>query len=229
MFLFRWLSNILAPIGLILAILIIYFAFFPLLSKSQPKLTLNKVLSCNPQTYQDVTKYLTDEELLKLKNQLGAASPIELVNEFAFGSVTESLAKPMGSKTRLEITYCNVDNEQADALSSVQNYLKTQDKLFTYSSLEDFIDKVNSVPFAKISNFDIKVPSTFARTTYCSKPTSNADFYLFSVIPGAITKSTVIMFNMSFEDNSDAKNYYKYSGNIIKSAQYMKSKLYCNG
>jgi hypothetical protein len=229
MFIFRWLSNILAPIGIILTVLIAYFAANPLRTSPQKNLELSSVLNCNSQTYESTSKYLNDEEQLKLKNLLGAASPIELVNEFAFGSVSQSLVKPIGSKTKLNISYCNVEEDQTTALSLVESYLKTQSKMYQYGSVDEFIDKINSIPFQKFSTSDIKVPSTFVRSNYCNRPTNKADLYLFSIIPGITTKSTVIMFNMSFENDPDALYYHKYSGNIIESVQYIKSKLYCNG
>jgi hypothetical protein len=182
------------------------------------------VLNVNPES-----SFMSDEQLLKLKMQLGAGIPIELVNEFAFGNVTNSLVQPVGSKSVLRTSYCTVKEDSSVVIATIEKYFENQKKYYSYGSLEDFIDRINSLPFAKISNFDLKVPSTFIRSTYCNQPVNNSDFYLFSVVPGPDNNNVVALFNINFMDDENAKQQHKYTRNLLETGQYVKSRLYCNG
>jgi len=77
MFIFRWLSNILAIIGIFLAILIMYFALSPLTLTSQPKLQLSDIFKdCKVENFLTNSDILNQAQSNDLKSKLGDSLPV---------------------------------------------------------------------------------------------------------------------------------------------------------
>lgn len=229
MFIIRWIANIVAPVGFILAFLLAYFAIKPLTVPSQPELSLSSFLECEVSSIDQLSSFLSDEQIVEIKSQVGNGVPVELMNEFAFGKVTSSLINSMGSTTTLKTSYCELDKDSEEIIKSIQERLDTQNNYYTYSTLNEFIDKINTLPAARISAYDLKVPSTFVRTTYCNKPINQSNYYLFAIVPGKDEKNNVVMFQMNFIDNTNAAKQNVFARNIIQTGQYFKHKFNCNG
>jgi hypothetical protein len=227
MFIFRWISNIVAPIGFIIILILAFFALKPLDATPQPKLDLAKILNCQNQFSATANGLLSDEEILNIKSQIGTAMPVEIINQFTFGNVVDSLLDGMGSKSELDITYCTMQGDSTKIIPVVENYLESQNKYYIHGSVDQFVDRINTLPFAKISNIDLELPSIFARTNYCSQSINKSELYLFAVVPGPQSNNLVAMFNMSFIEDDAAENINRYTGNILKTTQYFKAKLNC--
>ncbi len=227
MFIIRWFINILATLGFLLTAAIGYAAVRPLSVEAVDPLDLTGVLQCQATKFNLSDTLSNNSEFDKLKQTLGANSPIELVNQFTqtLATVTKSVA----TKPELSVSYCTTPDSNAKTLEKVKAFMQTQKKNYTYGSLADYIGKLNQLPFAKVAtNFELNVPSVFVRSTYCNAPLNKSDFYIFTNI-GSGAQNIAIMFNIHLVPDISAPQSSVYTSNIIQSAQYIKKQIYCNG
>lgn len=226
MFLFRWLVSVFAVLGFILGSTLIYLGFFPVMNSPKPKVSLTNTIGCSSRNTSYKSTDIQDDDVNDLKNLLGANAPIEIIR--GFGTSINSLTASLGSVTRINIEYCDVSESNDALINKFNSALEKDKKYYDYGAINDFIAKVNTLPYSTISNVDLKIPSRFARSNFCNTPIHKTNLYLLTIVDSGVSKKAVI-FNIDLEDADGNKPEYKFFRNIVTSGQYIKSQIYCNG
>ncbi len=221
MFVLRWLSNIFAVLGFVLAAFLVYSALYPISSVNQKKISLNTIIGCDEQIAVSDVMSFSESELATVQN-LGPSVPVQAVRDFT-GSL-DNLTQYMGTRPVIDVTYCTFNDK---GISEIEAYFKEHDKEYSYGSVDEMISKLNELPYLQISQINIQIPAFTARSTYCKSPIHKSEFYLFSEIPVG-TSSTVVMFRISLEPDPEAPLEYKSAGNLVETGQFIKSQIYCN-
>jgi len=228
MFILRGISFILSILGYILAVSVGYLGFFPVEIATQPDLNLKSLISCNTSTASYGMSDLTQEKVNDLKSKTGPNAPIELIRDF-MGSI-DSVTQNIGSSPQLNVQYCDVQQLSKEVLTKINAELTNQKKYYEFGQFNDFVKSVNDLPFAKLSNVEVKIDSTFARTNYCNSPITKSKMYLFTVVDSGIQNiRRAMMFQINIVESSNAKQWQKFVRNLATSGQYFKSQVNCNG
>ena len=225
---FRPIAFVLAILGYVLGGITIYLGFNPVQFPTQEKLTVTQILNC--QSTKETYEYssFSDEKVKSLTNILGETSPVQIVKDLA-GTI-DSAAKTGGSKTFINIEYCNVSTTISETLDKVNSNLKSKEKYYEYGTIEKFVNDFNQLPFAKLTNINVDVQSTFARTKVCNKPVNKSEFYIFTVAgSNASSQTQVALFDIELKSNTSASMTDKFIGNLITSGHYFKANYSCNG
>jgi hypothetical protein len=221
MFLFRWISNILSIIGIICAILLVYFGFFPLKVKEQQNIKLTDIFSnCKVNNILTNSESLTADKISELNSQIGAGVPLDLVNNYFLNSL-KPIAKKAGMEPRLTITSCEVDD--TNPITKVDDFFNAKVNFYNKGSVDQVISKINQLPFIKISSVDIKLPSLLAKTNFCNAPIHRSVFYFFA----QPTEKNIVMLEVNLQSAASRNQFQKISDNLLTTGQYVKSKLYC--
>jgi hypothetical protein len=228
MFIFRALTPLFAILGYILAVVALYLGFFPLHYSAQERVSLTNLLDCSTQNSSYTLKNLTDEEITNIKSDLGPTAPIELIRDFM--KSIESVSDSVGTETVLSIESCDTEGKSSDILGKVNKSFEGKSKFYEYGLFSDFVKSVNELPFAKLSNVELKVDSTFARSNVCNTPINREQLYFISVVDtqNEDTKKAIV-FNINLQQSADSSLPQDVMGNLIVSGHYLKASLKCNG
>ena len=224
----RGVTFLIALIGYLLAGTICYFAFYPLSVTPQKELDLAEIMSCTKMSNIYRYKDMTDESLLSLKNTIGAKLPIEQMRSFVMN--LDKVAKYTGQRIVMNIDYCDVSGTEVENLNKVTTYLRTVSKYYEFGTFNEFVAKINDLPFASISNFKITVNSSFARTNVCNSSIVDSKLYFFVTLDSNMASSKrMVLFTIQLEDLDNTTLIQKATKNIIKTGHYFKAQINCNG
>lgn len=224
----RGITFLIALIGYLLAGTIGYFAFYPLSVTPQKKLDLAEIMSCTKMSNTYGYKDMTDESLLSLKNTIGAKLPIEQMRSFVMN--LDKAAEYTGQRTVMNIDYCDVSGTEVENLNKVTTYLRTVSKYYEFGTFNEFVTSINNLPFASISNFEITVNSSFARTNVCNSSIVDSKLYLFLTLDSNRASSKrMVLFTIQLEDLDNTTLIQKATKNIIQTGHYLKAQINCNG
>jgi hypothetical protein len=221
MFVLRWLSNILAVLGFIMAAFLVYSATYPISSVDQKKISLNTIIGCDEKIAVSDAVSLSESELGTVQD-LGPSVPVQAVSDFT--DSINNLTRYMGTRPVIDVTYCNLSNQR---MEEVQAYFADHNSDYSYGSVDEMVSKLNELPYLQISQINVQIPAFTARSTFCKTPIHKSEFYLFSEIPLG-TGSTMVMFRISLEPDPEAPSEYTAAGNLVETGQFIKSQIYCN-
>lgn len=227
MFIFRWLTRIVAGLGFVMAIVLAYFAFNPkTVEAKELDISLKEIYNCEAKQISSNDSLLDDAEIQEILTQVGPNIPTNIIKDL--GGDLDGINRTIGTKSKIEITYCDVSSE-ADAIAKAKSFFSSRDKEYDYGSIEDLVDGINKVPFLKFEIKDFTIPSLFVKTNQCYKPINNSDLYFFG--QGQIdSKKNMILVKVNMEDDEETSLHKRSLGNLIKTGQYFKSKSSkCNG
>lgn len=232
MFLFRWITTLLATVGYIVAVVLCFFAFFPLQYSPSPKLKLSSILNCEEKTIGtnstvNFSSIINTEEAKSLKDALGSNLPSDIIDPLVQN--INNISGNLGSKTKLSMSYCDFPRDAKVSIDLLEKYLESKKQNYTYGSADHFVTNINKLPFAQITSLEVKIPTMIAKSSYCLTPVNKSDIYLFSIF-NVMNVKKVIMFNITLVDD-EAKMYTKDKviRNLLETGQYIKAKVYCNG
>ena len=221
MFLFRWISNLLAALGFVLAGVLAFWSFNPPQIEAAQSVDLGDILKCEEKTLLSKVDGISDSDISTIKAATGDAVPVELFNDLT--NNISSITKRVGTKPEMNVSYCTLPGN-ANSISEVSDFFGQNNKNYAYGSLEQVIDNLNSIPYVEILNVDAKVPTMLVRTKPCNKPVHKSDFYFFA----SVGEQNIVMFQIHLKPDNNASDLAKKAGNLVQAGQYIKHKLYCN-
>lgn len=228
MFIFRSIAYLLAILGYILGGITLYLGFNPIEYPAQQKLETSDLLNCQTSNKTYTPAQLDQTEINKLKTELGEALPVELVKDLA--NTIESVSNSIGATTEISIDSCDTNQKSTDVINEINSKLNVRKSFYEYGTLEQFVNNFNQLPYAKLTNIQINVASTFARSNICNKAINKTDLYLFTALDSNLSdNSKVILFNIRVKPKTDTSIYEKIMSNIIISGHYFKARFTCNG
>lgn len=228
MFILRGLTFILSILGYLLAVTVGYFGFYPIDYPTQPELNLKSLISCNTTSSHFGMGDLTQDKISDLKSKTGPNAPIELIRDFM--NSIDSVTQNIGSSPELNVQYCDVQQLSKEVLTKINTELTSKKPYYEFGEFNDFVKSVNDLPFAKLSNIEVKIDSTFARTNYCNSPITKGKLYLFTVVDSNVQNvRKAMMFQINIVESKSSQQWQKFVRNITTSGQYLKAQIKCNG
>lgn len=225
MFILRWISMAFAILGFIIFGTIVYFSFSPLKKTLASTPTISTILNCNESKVVENVRKLDDNTIKSLKDQFGTKLPAVVIRDFS--NTMDTVVSAFGTQTQITVTYCTTEDKEA--LQRIKKYFE-ENKNYNSGSIDNLISGLNQIPAINISNFSLSVQSVVARTSYCITPINRMSILLYSFIesPTYSNENLVVLFDIKFIEESEAKAFEKIISNLLITGQYFKSSLRCN-
>lgn len=224
----RGVTFIIAVFGYIIASTLGYFAIYPLKIGPRKSLSLDEMFSCTTTSARYTYEDLTNQKQEEIKNSIGPKLPITQIKNLLAN--INGTASYVGMQSSIRIDFCDIQGSENEILKKVTDYLKNYGKYYEYGALNEFVARINDLPFAQVSNFEMNINSAFARTTYCNVSIVESKLHLFLTLdPGISSYKRVVLFTVELLPIENPKIERKVLRNLIETGNFFKTRLNCDG